>query len=101
MYGVSHQGVRGEPCTLLWMKMLGESGFVSRIVLFHSSLLCEPLRVSSVLVLNYNLTTRQVEGGMEAEKAVQFPIDRAHSVNEDVRTKKGNVRIGVSSQKKT
>ena len=44
MYGVSHQGVRGEPCTLLWMKMLGESGFVSRIVLFHSSLLCEPLR---------------------------------------------------------
>ena len=55
-----------------------------------------------------NLTTvpatRQalsLEGGMEAEKAVQFPIDRAHSVNEDVRTKKGNVRIGVSSQKKT
>ena len=38
---------------------------------------------------------------MEAEKAVQFPIDRAHSVNEDVRTKKGNVRIGVSNSKKT
>ena len=37
---------------------------------------------------------------MEAEKAVQFPIDRAHSVNEDVRTKKGNVRIGVSNSKK-
>ena len=37
---------------------------------------------------------------MEAEKAVQFPIDRAHSVNEDVRTKKGNVRVGVSNSKK-
>ena len=48
MYGVSHQGVRGEPCTLLWMKMLGESGFVSRIVLFHSSLLCEPLRAGQL-----------------------------------------------------
>ena len=96
MYGVSHQGVRGEPCTLLWMKMLGESGFVSRIVLFHSSLLCEPLRGQLRTVDKLRL-----EGGMEAEKAMQFPIDRAHSVNEDVRTKKGNVRIGVSSQKKT
>lgn len=44
MYGVSHQGVRGEPCTLLWMKMLGESGFVSRIVLFLLLFAVVPLR---------------------------------------------------------
>ena len=81
------------------MKMLGESGFVSRIVLFHSSLLCEPFASRSVV--NFELDKLRLEGGMEAEKAMQFPIDRAHSVNEDVRTKKGNVRIGVSSQKKT
>ena len=52
-------------------------------------------------MVNFELDKLRLEGGMEAEKAMQFPIDRAHSVNEDVRTKKGNVRIGVSSQKKT